>query len=47
MLRMFHFLQYDDIGIVAEYFGDGQIKVDRRMIGIGFIPCLAELHIEL
>ena len=46
-LCLFHLLQEHDIGLMAENFADRQVEVDRRMVGIGIVPALSELHVEL
>lgn len=46
-LRLLNFLQQHDIRVMAADFGDGLFQIDRGMVGIGIIPCLPELHIEL
>src|SRR4051812_3030005 len=45
--RLLDFLEQDDVGIVAADFVDREIEIDGRSIGIGIVPTLAELHVEL
>jgi hypothetical protein len=44
---MLDLLQEDDVSLVLPDLGQGGVEVDRRSVGIGVMPNLPELHIEL
>src|SRR5581483_4166323 len=45
--RLLDLLRHDDVGVVRVNLGQRRIEADRRTIGIGVVPDLPKLHVEL
>jgi hypothetical protein len=46
-LALLDLLQIDHISVVTQQLGDRVFQTDGSLIGLGSVPDLAELHVEL